>query len=73
MEFLHNPLVVPLGSFLMVIAIVAVVSFRKVRERELEAHRELRIREMEHERTLKQMEIDKAKIELEKAKVDKTN
>ncbi len=68
---LHNPFIVPLGAFVMVILIVAIASFRKMRERELDAHRELRIREMEHERELKKLEIEKAKLEVEKAKAAK--
>jgi len=70
-SILHSGLIVPLGAFLMVIFIVAITSMRKMRERELQAHQELRIREMEHERKLKEMEIDKAKLELEKARVGK--
>jgi len=70
---LNNGLIVPLGGMLMVIFIVAIVSMRKMRERELQAHQELRIREMEHERKLREMEIEKAKLELEKAKVGKSS
>ncbi len=68
MDWLQNPFIIPLGAFAMVIVIVAIWSYRKTREKELEAHRDLRMREMEHERQLKQMEIEKAKIELEKTK-----
>jgi len=65
-----NPgIVIPLGAFLMVIILVAVINFRKMREKELMAHQDLRLREMEHERKLKEMEIERAKLELEKAKV----
>ena len=64
-----NPgIMIPLGAFLMVVIIVAVGNYRKMREKELQAHQELRSREMEHERKLKEMEIEKAKIDLEKAK-----
>jgi hypothetical protein len=69
---LHNPFIVPLGAFVMVIFIVAIVSMRKMREHELRAHQELRIREMEHERKMKELEIDKARLELEKAKTSKS-
>jgi hypothetical protein len=55
----------------MVIIIVAIVHFGKMREKELQAHQELRLREMEHERKLKEMEIEKARIELEKARLSK--
>jgi hypothetical protein len=42
-----------------------------MRERELQAHQELRVREMEHERKMKEMDIEKAKIDLEKARMGK--
>jgi len=66
-----SPFVVPLGVFLMVVLIVAITSMRKMRERELEAHQLLRNQEMEHERKLKEMELEKARLELEKARVSK--
>lgn len=71
MGILHNPLFIPLGAFLMVVIIVAIVHFGKMREKELQAHQELRLHEMEHERKLKEMEIEKARIELEKARLSK--
>ena len=69
---LNNPFIIPLAAFVMVIIIVAVGSFKKMRDKELEAHLALRQREMDHERQLKQMEIEKAKIELEKARTGKS-
>jgi len=64
-----NPgIMVPLGAFLMVIIIVAVINFRKMREKEILAHQDMRLREMEHERKLKEMEIEKTKLELDKTK-----
>ena len=69
--FFHDPLMIPLGAFVMVVLIVAIGSFRKMREKELEAHRELRSREMEHERKMKELEIEKVKLEVEKAKAGK--
>ncbi len=69
-----NPgIVVPIGSFLMVIIIVATVSFRKMRERELQAHQDLRMREMEHERRLKELEIERLKLEVEKNKAQRVS
>ncbi len=65
-------LLIPLGGFAMVVAIVAIGSIRKMREHELQAHQELRTREMEHERKMKELDIEKARIELEKAKVTKS-
>jgi len=57
----------------MVVAIVAIVNLRRMREKELQAHQGLRDREMEHERKLKEMEIEKAKIELERARTQVTS
>lgn len=71
MEFVHSPFIVPLGVFLMVVLIVAIASFKSMREKELEAHYKLRYEEMEHERKMKQMEIEKARIELDKARAAK--
>ena len=70
-NILTNPFIIPLGAFLMVIFIVAIVSMRRMREHELQAHQELRIREMEHERKIKELEIERAKLELERAKAGK--
>jgi hypothetical protein len=47
---------------------VAIVSFGKMREKELEAHREMRTREMEHERKMKELEVEKARYEAERAR-----
>ena len=56
MEFLQNPSIVSLGAFITVIAVVVVESFKRLREKELEAHRELRIRELEHQQRMKELE-----------------
>lgn len=71
MGFLHNPFIIPLGAFVMVIIIVAIYYLFTAREKELQVHQELRLREMEHERRLKEMEIEKARIELDKARASK--
>jgi hypothetical protein len=59
---------VALAPFVMVVLIIAIVSMRKTRDKELQAHQELRLREMEHERRMKEMEIEKARLELEKSR-----
>ena len=51
------------GMWVMIIAVVAVSSWFKFREKELRSHEELRAREMEHLQKMKSLEI-----ELEKAK-----
>ena len=66
--FLH---VVPLGLFAMIVLIVAINSMSKMREKELAAHQQLRTQEMEHEQKMKELDLEKAKIELEKARATK--
>ncbi|HMD98418.1 MAG TPA: hypothetical protein VKM93_13935 [Terriglobia bacterium] len=65
-----SPIWIPLGAILAVVIIVAVINFRKMREKELQAHQELRLREMEHDRKLKEMEIERTKLELEKTRLE---
>ena len=66
-----SPFVVPLGVFAMVVLIVAIASMSKMRAKELEAHQQLRTQEMEHERRMKELDLEKAKLEVEKARVAK--
>jgi hypothetical protein len=71
MGMFFQPVMIPVAAFLMVVVIVGIASFGKMREKELEAHRELRTREMEHERKMKELEVEKAKLELEKTRQSK--
>jgi hypothetical protein len=71
MGVLLNPLMIPVAAFLMVVVIVGIASFGKMREKELEAHRELRAREMEHERKMKELEVERARLELDKTRQSK--
>ena len=71
MGIFFNPLTIPIAAFLMVVVIVAITSFGKMRERELEAHREMRVREMEHERKMKELEVERAKLEVERTRQSK--
>lgn len=67
MDLLNNPLMVPILGIVfgsaMIVGIVAIAHWHKVREKELQYHQNMRIREMEHQRKMKELEI-----ELEKAK-----
>ncbi len=72
MGFLLNPIMIPLGGLVMVVLVVGMATLRKMREKELQAHQELRSREMEHERKMKEMDIEKAKLEVEKVRVGKS-
>ncbi len=65
---MNSGLLVPLGVFAMVVLIVAIKSMSGTREKELIAHQQLRQLEMEHERKMKEMDLEKAKVELEKVK-----
>ena len=51
------------GMWVMIIAVVAIGSWFKFREKELRSHEELRVKEMQHLQKMKELEI-----ELEKAK-----
>jgi len=42
-----------------------------MREKELAAHQQLRTQEMEHEQKMKGLDLEKAKIELEKTRATK--
>lgn len=66
-----SPFVIPLGAFVMVVLIVAITSMSKMREKELATHQQLRQQEIEHERKIKELDLEKAKIELEKARATK--
>ena len=57
------PIVGIIFGTVMVVAIVGIVHWSKMRDKELQYHQDLRIREMEHQAKMKQLEI-----ELEKAK-----
>jgi Tfp pilus assembly protein PilV len=66
-----SPIAVPLVAFAMVVLIVAITSLTKMREKELLAHQQLRTQEMEHERKMKELDLEKSKLELEKARATK--
>lgn len=68
-----SPFLIPLGLFAMVVLIVAINSMSKMREKELVAHQQLRMQEMEHERKMKELDLEKAKIELEKTHATKNS
>lgn len=59
------------GLWVMIIAVVFIGSWFKHRQNELKVHEDLRIKQMEHEQKLKELEIEKAKLEMEKAKTAK--
>jgi hypothetical protein len=63
-------IVITLGAFVFVLLIIAIRTLGHVRERELQAHQELQSRQMEHERRMKELEVEKARLELEKAKTN---
>jgi hypothetical protein len=54
------------GLWFMIIAVVAIGGWFKLREHELKIHQDLRMREMEHEREMKQLEVELAKAKAPK-------
>lgn len=62
MDFLVNPLMIPIAAFLMTIIIVAIVSWQKAREKELQYHQDMRMREMEHQLKMKELEVEMERL-----------
>lgn len=60
-ELFFSPFVIPVAAFVMVVCIVALTQWHKVRERELQHEYDLRLKEMEHQQKMKAMEIDLVK------------
>jgi uncharacterized membrane protein YciS (DUF1049 family) len=75
MNFPINPLLIPIVGTIfgtgMVVVIVAIVFWFKAREKEIQFHQDLRIREMEHQRKMNELEIEKARLEMEKMRATK--
>ena len=46
------------GLWVMIIAVVAITTWFKFREKELRTHEELRIKEMEHLQKMKELEVE---------------
>jgi len=73
MDWLSNPMMIPIVGTVfgtvMIVAIVGIVFWYKGRERELQVHQEMQMRQMEHDRRMKELDLERAKIELEKIKV----
>ena len=64
MDFVSSPFIIPLGAFVMVICIVAITIWHKNRAKELEY--ELRIQEMEHAKRMKEMDLEMARLKVQK-------
>ena len=64
MNFVFSPFIIPLGAFAMVICIVAIVTWHKNREKELDY--DLRIQEMEHAKKMKEMDLEMARLKAQK-------
>lgn len=60
-EFLFSPFVIPLSAFVMVVCIVAITQYHKLREKELQSDHELRLKEMAHKERMKTLEIELAR------------
>ncbi len=51
-----SPFLVPLAVFAMVVLIVAIAEFTKIRNLEVEVHQKLYLEEMEHQRKMRELE-----------------
>lgn len=59
---MFSPFIIPLGCFVMVILIVAIVSLMKVRDTEIEVHRKLYQEQMEHQLKMKELELELERV-----------
>ena len=55
---MDTPFIIPLAVFAMVVLIVAIVSFAKLRETELEVHQKLHFEEREHQRKMAELNLE---------------
>jgi hypothetical protein len=53
---MDTPLLVPLGAFVAVVLIVAIVTLTKLRDKEMDIHQGLHLEELEHRRKMKELE-----------------
>lgn len=71
MELLGNPFVIPIAGIVfgtaMVVAVVAIITWSKGRERELQVHQEMQLRQMEHDRRMKELELEIEKTRVQHA------
>jgi len=58
---LYSPFIVPLGAFALAAIIVAVTTWGKTRQKEIQMQHDMRLQQMEHERKMKELEIEKLK------------
>ncbi len=57
-----SPFLVPLAVFAMVVLIVAIAEFAKIRNLEIEVHQKLYMEEMEHQRKMRELEQELERI-----------
>lgn len=60
-EILYSPYIVPLGAFVVAIAYYGFITWRKVREREMNHESEMRQKEMEHQHRMKALDLEIAR------------
>ncbi len=67
----NNPGIAPLLGLcalgLTAVCIVAIVTWYRARDKELQVQREMRIREMEHQQRMRQLEVELEKAEARQA------
>ena len=52
-----SPFVIPLAVFVMVVLIVAISEFSKIRNLEIDYHQKLHLEEMEHQQKMRELEM----------------
>jgi hypothetical protein len=55
---MFSPFIVPLAVFAMVVLIVGIVTFAKLRDKEMQVHATLHREQMEHQRRMKELEAE---------------
>lgn len=59
---MDSPFIIPLAAFALVVLIIAIVHFAKIRDQEIDVHQRLRIEELDHARKMKDLEDELARI-----------
>jgi hypothetical protein len=67
MDFI--PIVAVLSGTIMIVAIVAIGTWHKTRQKELEVHQEMRLKEMEHLQKMKELELEIEKTKARQGEV----
>jgi hypothetical protein len=59
---MFSPFIIPLAVFAMVVLIVGIVHFARLRDKEMEIHANLHREQMEHQRKMKELEAELERV-----------